>query len=391
MALQPPARHIFRMMHPNFWINIPMLRHCCNGKGRPGNVEFVREMSSASNLATAPRRLPPYEDYTPPSMHEYRYTDTCIATLRPSQLKAKRQKILDLSGKQQYRISVAGSHRLRFFYCVHPLERFLPYVYPPNTRGVYYYYLRHDYPPVSGELRFRLCKSIDKFDKGRDLTLPDGLTPWSLSIYTISRLKRYSRIADLLVEEQLVDKELVRDQRRILNKRPQGQYPWISVFNQPFVLNLQKRDLSVALLSRHDNQLLRFQNIFWDPYLRISPYRGHIQVRFEFSNHMRHMQRTYVVLRVVDTLTPIECIVEKYDGYIAPPVPGTLFSKKHRLGIGYTSWAVPVDAGHGEDRNKAPLATFLEGLKEEGFKIPKPKFYVDLDDTMSDVDSQSEP
>jgi len=50
MALQPPARQIFRMIHRNFWINIPLLRHCCNGKGRPGEVENARGMSSVSNV-----------------------------------------------------------------------------------------------------------------------------------------------------------------------------------------------------------------------------------------------------------------------------------------------------------------------------------------------------
>ena len=88
------------------------------------------------------------------------------------------------------------------------------------------------------------------------------------------------------------------------------------------------------------------------------------------------MKRTFVVIRILQTLTPVECTIDGYDGKVGPPIPGTLYSTKSRHGIGYIAWAVPVDGGHGDGANKAPLPRFLDSLKAEGFTPPQPKFYV---------------
>jgi hypothetical protein len=283
---------------------------------------------------------------------------------------------------------------------------------------------------VSGELRFRLCETLAQFDDGQDLKLRDDPLPWNLSIYTLARDGRWSGILKLLLQERLVDQQLVQDMKNIRMDRPQGQYPWISQLDQPFVIDLATPKLKIALLSRHDFRLLRFQNIFWDPHKHTSPYtgttlsslsfffhesnnaphQGRILARLEFSNHLRHINRAFVVLRILEVLTPIKCIVRKYNGHVAPPAPGELYSTKSRHGIGYITWAVPVDAGHGDGSNKAPLPRFLDSLNAEGFKPPEPKFYVvrlqfcctrtifvdvyillqDLDNTATDIKSQSE-
>lgn len=311
-------------------------------------------------------------------------------------MASKEQKIFDMSGRMPFHFSVSGSDRLPFhiYYYIHPRERFSSHPFPSNTRGVFYYYHRHDHPPVSGELRFRLCKSLEEFDEGHDLMLHDGPVPWNLSIYTLARDKKWEGLLNLLLDERLVDERLVQDMKNIRMQRPQGQYPWISMLDQPFIVDLAKPNLNIALLTRREFRLLRFQNIFWDPYQGLSPYtgtafetlsflpadnslyQGRILARLEFSNHLRHMKRTSIVLRILDILSPIECIIRKYDGQVGPPVPGALYSTKSRHGIGYIAWAVPVDGGHGDGANKAPLPRFLDSLKEEGFKPPQPKFYV---------------
>jgi hypothetical protein len=86
----------------------------------------------------------------------------------------------------------------------------------------------------------------------------DGPVPWNLSIYTLARDKKWEGLLNLLMEEQLVDERLVQDMNNIRMQRPQGQYPWISKLDQPFIVDLAKPNLNIALLSRHEFQLLRF-------------------------------------------------------------------------------------------------------------------------------------
>jgi len=200
-------------------------------------------------------------------------------------MTSKEQKIFDMSGRMPFHFSVSGSDRLPFhiYYYIHPRGGLSSHPFPSNTRGVFYYYHRHDHPPVSGELRFRLCKSLEQFDEGQDLMLRDGPVPWNLSIYTLSRDKKWEGLLNLLLEEQLVDEELVRDMKSIRMQRSQGQYPWISMLDQPFIVDLAKPHLNVALLTRHEFRLLRFQNIFWDADKELSPYTGTVFVTLFFN------------------------------------------------------------------------------------------------------------
>jgi len=191
----------------------------------------------------------------------------------------REQEILNMSMSKSTTLNFyisGGDKQLvsRFYYYIHPHERSSDYPFPSNTRGVFYYHRRLDLPPVSGELRFRLCKTLEQFDEGQDLMLRNEPLPWNISIYTLVRDGRWRVLVKLLLQEQLVDEALVQDIKHINMDRPQGQYPWISQLDQPFVIDLAIPNLNIALLSRHDFRLLRFQNIFWDHRKQLNPYTG---------------------------------------------------------------------------------------------------------------------
>jgi hypothetical protein len=72
--------------------------------------------------------------------------------------------------------------------------------FPTGTRGVFYFH-HVEGDVVNSQLRFRLCRDLDRFNSGSDLLLPDGRT-WSRSLQYMARTRRaYAPFLSLLLEE----------------------------------------------------------------------------------------------------------------------------------------------------------------------------------------------
>ena len=59
---------------------------------------------------------------------------------------------------------------------------------------------------------------------------------------------------------------------------------------------------------------------------------GSALVRFERSTLPDHKGTRTVVLRFLKIITPVKCVIPRYDGYIAPPKEGELYRKFTKTG-----------------------------------------------------------
>ncbi|TRM58866.1 hypothetical protein BD626DRAFT_509864 [Schizophyllum amplum] len=117
-----------------------------------------------------------------------------IRTLSPAKLTDT--EALDISGKSEPRIHTPfGLLRLPYYYHLGD-HRF-----PPGTSGFLYF----TSPPADPSIRFRIVHGGNPadFDNGRDLLLPDGVTPWCVSRKTFTRAKKAAALGQLIAYEGL--------------------------------------------------------------------------------------------------------------------------------------------------------------------------------------------
>lgn len=241
--------------------------------------------------------------------------------------------------------------------------------YPTNTLGhLYYRNPPQDRPRVSGSFRFRVLPSTsdspESFDKGADLLRPDG-RPWELPLYSAVHSEGYAPLIRKILNEKLLEPELldtIADLPRVNLKVSSGV---LYTLSDPFTLSLGQAKMITIITEKHlvtfrfrplldpplgqhpftgillSNNLRRIQNqphlLFFIP--------GAVLARFEKSKLPEHMHEHVVVIRVLDILSPIKCVIPDYDFDVQMPDVGQLITKRHSLFGDYHPWSINISEG----------------------------------------------
>ncbi|KAF5316516.1 hypothetical protein D9619_006166 [Psilocybe cf. subviscida] len=217
--------------------------------------------------------------------------------------------------------------------------------YPPDTTGVFYYKQSRTAPTRLGELRFRICRDVQAFDKGTDLCLPSGQS-WSfssLSLYAGSS-ESYLNLRQSLAKEGLLEETMYPDLPKSLLTSPAMP---LRVINDPFMIDLStasvRFDIVPPSLASAVTRVL-IQSLF--PKIRI---HGHPSARF-FSGKAIVRFEEYpglptdndphgplLALRFLELWPPVHRLSD--NDYMAVPKEGELLMvRKGRHGE-YGPWA----------------------------------------------------
>lgn len=143
----------------------------------------------------------------------------CIETLHPEKLLSAGQQVLTLSGcrvatvRLNNRLADSLNISKNFGLLLH-FTSGQQSPFPPETEGIFYYHSAH------AQIRFRLCKTLEGFDRGSDLTIPDSRV-WNVSLARMARNPSgYNPFLALLKHEFPIppqDVEPNRDNHRLIS------------------------------------------------------------------------------------------------------------------------------------------------------------------------------
>ncbi|KAF5328716.1 hypothetical protein D9619_011733 [Psilocybe cf. subviscida] len=265
-----------------------------------------------------------------------------ISTLSSQRLASMNQRIVNISGMYSARISFGGKTCSDLHYVSTRSSGAAKF--PPNTTGVFYYYQSQSAPTQLGELRFRLCSDIHKFERGSDLYSVHG-GPWFLSSQSIfASTDDYKSICEHLVEEGLLERSLYPG---VPNSMLGSGIPPLTKLNQPFQVDLSVRRQLVNLhnLRRraappHQLQLaFIFRN---EAHANVPVFSGRAVVQLEeypaselHNPGFKH--RPVLALRILEFLTPIKRLSS--DTKVPDPVPGQLLMRRYHGSGEYVPWS----------------------------------------------------
>ncbi|KAF9461530.1 hypothetical protein BDZ94DRAFT_1323305 [Collybia nuda] len=252
-----------------------------------------------------------------------------ISTLRRENLQSRdfidtKEKLSSLVRIQKYKDDGSLSRRV--------LCQLKPYLTPPlESGGFLYFHIPQGKPSITGELRFRVTPTSnpDSFDKGYDLTRPDGFY-WRIQLLAMPVHMRH-----LVVRDQLIPPLVAAEcERYDVTKTHVWRKPILHYLEQPFFLDFQARILS--LRPAHNGEILKINIHNPARDLRLSrypaPYKGSAVARFELSTLPEHAGANRVVIRIVKLLQPVELLIPDYDGYIEQPEEGSLLATRDSAG-----------------------------------------------------------
>ncbi|KAF8813352.1 hypothetical protein BYT27DRAFT_7250885 [Phlegmacium glaucopus] len=261
--------------------------------------------------------------------------------LNPEKITFHKQPTVDLSGKRHATFSVPFNGKYQMVkLCYHVKER-IHYPFPKNTHGhLYYCAPSPDRPSLSGSFRFRntFPDHPEGFADGADLLRPDG-RPWELTLYSAIQTAGYAPLVRKLLNEDLLDPDLLDtvDQLPRINVRLSSGV--LYTLSDPFTLSLGQAKMITAVTEDH-SATFRLRPLV-DPRIHRYPFTGTVLARFEKSELPEHTHKRAVVIRVLDILSPIECVIPDYDSYIQLPASGQLIAKRKRS-AGYRPWSMDV-------------------------------------------------
>jgi hypothetical protein len=126
-----------------------------------------------------------------------------ISTFSPERLMSSSHRIVDISGHRLITVGSAEGLASLGRNNTRKTDRKGPVLFPPDTKGVFYYHQSKTSPTHVGELRFRLYSDSRAFEEGDDLCLPLG-DPWHISSHSLSTSKVYRGISGHLIKERLL-------------------------------------------------------------------------------------------------------------------------------------------------------------------------------------------
>lgn len=283
-----------------------------------------------------------------------------LLTLHPSQMVSKGQSTYDISGATRLRFSPWDEN--------HPIHVFLHKIkgrplFPANSRGVLYYHTDPTLPPIAGEVRFRLCDTVDNFERGSDLHILG--TPWSLTLMRIAYTPNLIGLRKLLLKEGLVDMQVMADISKFPNLDKLDDRLTLFRLSQPFPVDLTIHELTLKFVTRNVIHRVNFPNLFTDRRLghsmplysgmghsnlldehnRFTGQIGIMNARFELSDLPDHRTTgPTLVLRFLDYLTRVEPLLPGYEGGLLYPKPGYLLQRRPRLHLQPKVWSYPLNA-----------------------------------------------
>jgi len=203
-----------------------------------------------------------------------------IQTLDPLKLLSKPQNVYDISFRKTLSVvfrTLGGISLALFRFQASKEGRGITHdiPFPAQTRGVFYYHVDPQLPPITGGIRFRLCDSLETFDMGKDLHITDGKL-WGVSLPRIARLDRLKELARFLIEEGLVEGDLVKDLRKLKHQGLPSRFVglFLTHLSQPFVLDLETTALTIHLVTRTTYSFTLFHSPFYSTNPVHKPYFG---------------------------------------------------------------------------------------------------------------------
>lgn len=142
-----------------------------------------------------------------PALYQQIRKRRVISTLDPRKLSPSDLSDISLT---RHATTTIGAPPNVPFETFETFETLRPTPFAPDRRGFFYYHTPLNLPLTAGEVRFRLTHDGDPktFDNASDLLAPSGL-PWSIPIWRIASLSRYSSMKDLLLKENLISEDLL--------------------------------------------------------------------------------------------------------------------------------------------------------------------------------------
>ena len=247
-------------------------------------------------------------------------------------------------------------------------KKYSPFPFPENTHGhLYYCTPSQDRPPLSGSFRFRVLPSTPdhpkSFAEGNDLLRPDG-RPWGLSLYGAIHTSGYAPLVQKLLDENLLDAYLLNTIAGLPRTNLRFSTDVLYTLSDPFSLSLSQSKHITVITEDHvahfrflpfiDLQLNQhpFTGIFIfieykNKLIYFYIYLGTVLARFEKSTLPEHMHRRAVVLRILDILSPINCVILDYDFNVQMPEAGQLNAKRKLSGRygRYHPWSLDISDG----------------------------------------------
>lgn len=213
-------------------------------------VEDELSMSSVPHIA---------QDFIQEGYRESKRPQRTIKSLHPAKMVSMGQSTYDISEATRLRFSFRDEN--------HPVRVFLHTIqgrpsFPNNTRGVLYYHTDPSLPSIAGEVRFRLCDTIENFERGSDLHIRGE--PWSLMLAHIAFTPNFIGLRKLLVKEGLVDTQMMSDISKLPNLDKLDNRLVLFHLSQPFYVDLASHTLVLTLLTRTSVQKIKLPYIFVD-------------------------------------------------------------------------------------------------------------------------------
>lgn len=149
--------------------------------------------------------------------------------------------------------------------------------FPPNTRGYLYFHVEENKPPITGELRFRICGNPWHFEQGHDLRGRNPWETWNISLFRLARIKQYAGIYHIIRRERLVPTDVLSDIQKLpmLEKTSAVLYD----IGQPFVIDLSVQDVRFTLMHPKYTAFCCLRQLFCDRPRKIHPYTGELHFR----------------------------------------------------------------------------------------------------------------
>lgn len=289
--------------------------------------------------------------------------------LNPDKFRVQDQPASDISGKRHAIFSFLfnGKYQKVRFYYHYQDKTHQPF--PKHTHGYLYYCTPSpDRPSLSGSFRFRVVTPDERFAEGTDLLRPDG-RPWELTLYNAIQTAGYAPLVRQLLNEGLLSADLLDtvDQLPRINVRAPSDV--LYTLSDPFKLSLDQAKMLTIVTEDHsvsfrfrpliDTRLCRlpftgmlvklakkkrrylcftFLFLFFTFFFL---FQGTVLARFEKSDLPEHAHKRVVVTRVLDILSPVQCLIPDYDFYVQLPASGQLIARRKRTS-GYRPWSIDI-------------------------------------------------
>jgi hypothetical protein len=330
--------------------------------------------------------------------YSFQKSDKPVVTLDPNKFAEKKQQCLHIGGLQAFHpyvtlrnrsgplVSLSAPRLIYDMTTASGKRKLLNY--PPDTKAFLYYSTPPNQPRIAGELRLRVTSSDDpaSFHSGSDLLISND-RPWSRPLHVVS--KCYTPLYENMRDDQLIPDDL----HAILSTFPPlspryRRRQLLYTINDTFIIDFSVVYRKFCVITENGLEILQLVKLFAadGPTRSViteqgaemlknpeeftakrstlsSPYTGtytndHLSrfytpslmnplgsalVRFERSTLPEHEGTRTIVLRFLKIITPVECVIPLYNGYIVQPKEGELFQRSHRNKLDPKVWSVNID------------------------------------------------